>query len=93
MDEAKLKSLKKDAQVSMAKPEKPNGHIYAFVKGKKEFFPIEKVEIASYEMTVSDLVRKVLNQEERINKLKTINLEMLEKIDKLEKELKVWIGM
>jgi myo-inositol catabolism protein IolC len=87
-----LKELKKNAKVSMDTQEKPDGHVYAFVNGKKEFFPLERVYLKDYKIKMSDLINKVFEQEKRIEKLKEINLEMLEKINKLEKELKLWIG-
>ena len=87
-----LKDIKKDAQVSMSQAEKPDGFIYSFVKGKKEFHPIESVVLAKSGMTVGQLVEYCKKLEVRLEKLKEVNAEMLDKIVELERKVKLWIG-
>ena len=89
---ADLNSMKKDAKITQEPQEFPNGHVYAFVKGKKHFFALDRVMIEKHNMTVGELVDKVKLLEERIEKLKLVNLEMLQKIQDLEGKVKLWIG-
>lgn len=86
------KELLKDAKAVQEKKKLPDGYVYSMVNGIKEFHPIEKVYIKKVNMTVGDLVEKVLKQDERIEKLKLVNAEMLEKIKELEGKVTLWIG-
>jgi hypothetical protein len=86
------KDMLKDAKTVQEKKKLPDGQIYSVVKGVKEFHPIERVYIKKIDMTIGDLVDKVLKQDERIEKLKLVNAEMLEKINELEGKVKLWIG-
>lgn len=94
-DDKKLQNMKKDARVSMEKQEYPNGHVYAFVNGKKSFFALDTVVVSKVngdKITVKDLVGLVEKQVERIDTLKGILLAINEKIERLEKESKIWNG-
>ena len=86
------KEMIKDAKATQEKSKLPNGYVYSTVKGVKEFHAIEKVYIEKVKMTVGDLVEKVLKQDERIEKLKLVNAELLNKINELEGKVKLWIG-
>lgn len=86
------KDMLKDAKITQEKVKSPDGSIYAVVKGVKEFHPIEKVLIAKHNMTIEDLVKYCKNLEQRLEKLKDVNAEMLDKIIELEGKVKLWIG-
>ena len=95
MDEKKKRNLKKDAKVSMERQEYPNGYVYAFVNGKKSFFPLDKVLVTmgnNSKTTVKDLIKVVENQNNRIDKIKDIIIKLNDKIKKIEKENKRWNG-
>ena len=86
------KDMLKEAKATQEKNKLPNGYVYSTVNGVKEFHPIEKVYIEKYGMTVGELAQKVLKQEERFEKMKEINTQLLDKIIELEGKVKLWIG-
>lgn len=64
MEDKQMKEMLKTAKATNEKAEKPDGYVYAYLKGKKEFFPLEKVVIASRNnMTVLELVELVERQD------------------------------
>ncbi len=71
MDDKKLKEMAKTAQAVTSKgAEKPDGYVYAYLNGKKEFFPLEKIVIASRNnMTVLELIEIVEKQGKHIEDL------------------------
>ena len=86
------KELLKDAKVVQEKKKLPEGYVYSVVKGNKEFHAIEKVYIEKHKMTVGELCESVSKLNERIEKLKLVNAQMLGKINELEGKVKLWIG-
>ena len=70
MEAKDLKEKLKTAQSVSSKAEKPDGYVYGYLKGKKEFFPLDKIVLPSCgNITVSDLVDKVERLENYIQKL------------------------
>ena len=86
------KEMLKEAKVTQEKNKLPNGYVYATVKDVKEFHPIEKVYIKEAKMTVGELVQRFLKQEERFEKMKEKQIQLLDKIIELEGKVKLWIG-
>lgn len=63
MDNKELNSALKTARDVGSTDVKPNGFVYSYLNKKKDFFPLEKLPIASKgNMTISDLVELVEKQ-------------------------------
>ena len=98
INKSKISNMKHDAKLSVEKQEHPNGYVHAYVKGVKQFFPLDSVEIHGLSSvvgkitTIGDLVQRVVDQDVRIDKLVEINIQMNTNIEKNTKEIKRWIG-
>lgn len=86
------KNLKKDAKVSLEKREFPDGHVYAFVNGVKQFFPISKVFIDVYGKDVETLINEIKNQREINKKQKEINKILNKRLKNLESKVNKYVG-
>lgn len=72
MENKDLKAKLDTAKAVSSKVEKPDGYVYGYLKGKKEFFPLDKIVLPSCgNITVSDLVNKVDLLEKYIEKLES----------------------
>lgn len=81
MEDKDLKGLLKTAKDVQSKEVKPNGFVYGYMNGKKEFFPLEKLVIASRnDMSIIKLVEVVEAQGEYIKRLEK---ELNKRIDQL----------
>jgi hypothetical protein len=86
------KNLKKDAKISLEKKEFPDGHVYAYVNGVKQFFSISKVFIDVYGKSVEELINEIKKQREINKTQKTINETLLKKIKKIESKVDKYVG-
>lgn len=88
-----LKELKKDAKVSLEKKEFADGHVYAYVNGVKQFFPLSKVKIDIYDgKSVKDLIDEIFKQREINKTQKLINETLLKRIKKIESKVDKYVG-
>lgn len=86
------KNLKKDAKISLEKREFPDGHVYAFVNGVKQFFPMSKVFIDVYGKDVETLINEIKNQREINKKQKEINKILNKRLKNLESKVNKYVG-
>jgi predicted ribosome quality control (RQC) complex YloA/Tae2 family protein len=87
-----IKSLVKDAKMSLEKKEYDDGNVYCYVNGTKNFFPISKVYINIYEGTVEDLVDELKRQRDINKKQQDINKSLVERIKKIESKVDKYVG-
>ena len=70
MNDKDLKEMQKTAKATSSKEEKPNGYVYGWLNGKKEFFPMEKMIIPSRNnMTLLEFVEKHERLEQKVSEL------------------------
>lgn len=71
MENKKMKTLREMNKAMGESNKKPDGYVYAYVDGKKEFYPLEKVTIKmrDKDISVGDLVKLVEQLELKVKLL------------------------